>query len=151
MLEGRKPKNSLLAEQTKTLPPLEMGNRDKFDEGIEQKVNFFGLWPSKIIKIFACGAKNENLLLHGLPKFSKFSPAALKSTGQLTEIFISVRNREFKFSKILKNFQNSIFVGMSVGSEFRSLPSDFRISDGHKQGSFCCIQLLQHYLTITQI
>ena len=72
MLEGRKPKNSLLAEQTKTLPPLEMGNRDKFDEGIEQKVNFFGLRPSKIIKIFACGAKNENFLLHSFQNSQNF-------------------------------------------------------------------------------
>jgi len=66
-------------------------NWDKFDEGIRQKVNF---------------------LAYSLLKFSKSSPAALKSTGQITEIFISARNQEFKFSKILKNFQNFIFLSV---------------------------------------
>jgi len=60
-------------------------------------IEFFLLRPYKILKIFACGAKNGRNLASWSSKFSRFSPAALK-TGEL-EALMEIKRRALVYSE----------------------------------------------------
>ena len=65
-----------------------------------------GFWPSKILKIFYCTTKKWVFFAYGLPKFSKFSPAALKKCEKSVLIGIQI----LKFNLLASNLGGNIFV-----------------------------------------